>query len=62
MGLDRKRLGEIRQQLQQNLYETLPTERMEGTEFEADELYQNAGEKSQPHLDMALWWGYDLAV
>jgi hypothetical protein len=45
LGLDRKRLGEIRQQLQQNLYETLPTERMEGSEFEADELYQNAGEK-----------------
>lgn len=45
LGLDRKRLGEIRQRLQQNLYETLPTERMEGTEFEADELYQNAGEK-----------------
>ena len=45
LGLDRKRLGEIRQQLQQNVYESLPTERMEGTEFEADELYQNAGEK-----------------
>jgi transposase-like protein len=45
LGLDRKRLGEIRHQLQQNLYETLPTKRMEGTEFEADELYQNAGEK-----------------
>lgn len=45
LGLDRKRLGEIRQRLQHNLYATLPTERMEGTEFEADELYQNAGEK-----------------
>lgn len=45
-SLDRKRLGEIRQHLQQKVYETLPTERMEGTEFEADERYQNAGEKS----------------
>ena len=45
LGIDRKRLGQIRQQLQQNLYDTLPTERLDGREFEADELYQNAGEK-----------------
>lgn len=45
LGLDRKRLGEIRQHLQNNLYETLPTDRLNGTAFEADELYQNAGEK-----------------
>jgi transposase-like protein len=43
--LDRKRLGELRHRLQENLYETLPTEPLTGTEFEADELYQNAGEK-----------------
>jgi transposase-like protein len=45
LGLDRKRLGVIRHQLQNNLYETLPDAVMDGTEFEADELYQNAGEK-----------------
>jgi transposase-like protein len=45
LNLDRKRLGAIRQQLQNNLYETLPADVLEGTEFEADELYQNAGEK-----------------
>jgi transposase-like protein len=45
LNLDRKRLGEIRQQIQTNLYETLPTDILPGTAFEADELYQNAGEK-----------------
>jgi transposase-like protein len=45
LTLDRKRLGELRQQIQTNLYETLPAEVMNGTVFEADELYQNAGEK-----------------
>jgi hypothetical protein len=45
LDIDRKRLGEIRQQLQQNLYDTLPNDRLEGREFEADEVYQNAGEK-----------------
>jgi transposase-like protein len=45
LGLDRKRVGELRQQIQTNLYDTLPTEVMTGTAFEADELYQNAGEK-----------------
>jgi transposase-like protein len=45
LNLDRKRLGAIRQHLQNNLYETLPTDVLEGIEFEADELYQNAGEK-----------------
>lgn len=43
--LDRKRLGELRQQIQTNLYQTLPAELIQGTVFEADELYQNAGEK-----------------
>jgi transposase-like protein len=43
--LDRKRLGELRSQIQTNLYDTLPGELMTGTAFEADELYQNAGEK-----------------
>jgi transposase-like protein len=45
LKLDRKRVGEIRQQLQNHLYETLPTAPLAGTRFEADELYQNAGEK-----------------
>jgi transposase-like protein len=45
LDLDRKRLGELRQQIQTNLYDTLPGELMSGTVFEADELYQNAGEK-----------------
>jgi hypothetical protein len=45
LALDRKRLGELRQQIQTNLYDTLPGEVMSGTAFEADELYQNAGEK-----------------
>ena len=45
LTLDRKRLGELRQQIQTNLYETLPAEVMNGTVFEADELYQNAGGK-----------------
>jgi transposase-like protein len=48
LNLDRKRLGEIRQQIQTNLYETLPTDILSGTAFEADELYQNAGEKKYP--------------
>jgi len=45
LNLDRKRLGELRQQIQTNLYDTLPAELMTGTAFEADQLYQNAGEK-----------------
>jgi hypothetical protein len=53
LDLDRKRLGDLRQQLQLNLYDTLPGELMTGTTFEADELYQNAGGKSMPHPDVA---------
>jgi transposase len=53
LDLDRKRLGELRQQIQTNLYDTLPGELMSGTAFEADELYQNAGKKSTPHRDVA---------
>ena len=43
----------MRQQIQTNLYDTLPGVVMSGTGFEADELYQNAGEKSTPHPDPA---------
>jgi transposase-like protein len=53
LDLDRKRLGELRQQIQTNLYNTLPGELMTGTAFEADELYQNAGRKSTLHPDVA---------
>ena len=45
LEIGRKRVGELRQQIQTNLYDTLPGEVMTGTAFEADELYQNAGEK-----------------
>jgi hypothetical protein len=34
--------------VQMNLNNTAPTELMPGTTFEADELYQNAGEKKHP--------------
>jgi len=39
-----------RQQIQANLNESAPTEMMEGTTFEVDELYQNAGEKRRHAL------------
>lgn len=35
----------LRHRLQQNMADSAPSGTMEGTEFEADELYQNAGEK-----------------
>ena len=45
LGLSRKQLHTLRQRIQGNLNETAPTDVMPGTAFEADELYQNAGEK-----------------
>jgi transposase-like protein len=45
LGLSRKQLHTLRQRIQANLNDTAPTEVMVGTTFEADELYQNAGEK-----------------
>lgn len=45
LGLSRKQLYTLRQRIQANLNETAPTGLMTGTTFEADELYQNAGEK-----------------
>jgi transposase-like protein len=45
LGLARKQLHTLRQRLQANLNETAPTGMMAGTAFEADERYQNAGEK-----------------
>jgi hypothetical protein len=51
LGLSRKQLHTLRQRIQTNIHETTPMAVMVGTAFEADELYQNAGEKSTPHLD-----------
>jgi transposase-like protein len=45
LGLSRKQLYTLRQRIQANLNETAPADVMRGTAFEADELYQNAGEK-----------------
>jgi transposase-like protein len=53
LGVSRKQLHTLRQRLQANLNATAPTDVMTGTAFEADELYQNAGEKSTPHPDPA---------
>src|SRR5688500_6826711 len=53
LGLSRKQLHTLRQRLQTNLNNTASTDVLIGTAFEADELYQNAGEKkhtpSRPH-------------
>jgi transposase-like protein len=53
LGVSRKQLHTLRQRIQANLNTTAPTGVMTGTAFEADELYQNAGEKkhapSRPH-------------
>ena len=45
LGLGRKRVMQLRHAVQNNLYQTLPVQTMTGQDFEADELYQNAGEK-----------------
>jgi transposase-like protein len=45
LRLSRKQLHTLRQRIQTNLNATAPTHTMMGTAFEADELYQNAGEK-----------------
>jgi hypothetical protein len=45
LRLSRKQLHTLRQRVQANINETAPTGLMAGTAFEADELYQNAGEK-----------------
>ena len=53
LGVSRKQLHTLRQRIQANLNATAPTGVMTGSAFEADELYQNAGEKkhtpSRPH-------------
>jgi transposase-like protein len=45
LGLSRKQLHTLRQRIQTNVNVSAPTTVMSGTAFEADELYQNAGEK-----------------
>jgi transposase-like protein len=45
LGVSRKQLHTLRQRIQAHLNATAPTDQMAGTAFEADELYQNAGEK-----------------
>jgi transposase-like protein len=45
LHMSRKQTHTLRQRIHTNLNETAPTELMVGTTFEADELYQNAGEK-----------------
>ena len=40
----RTQLQTLRQRIQANISDTAPTDVMSGTAFEADELYQNAGE------------------
>ena len=47
LGLSRRQMHTLRQRVQGNLYESLPTVPIMDTAFEADELYQNAGEKRQ---------------
>jgi transposase-like protein len=48
LGLSRQQLHTLRPRMQANLNETAPTAVRVGTAFEADELYQNAGEKKHP--------------
>jgi len=45
LGMSRKPLHTWRQRVQTNLHSTAPAEVMTGTTVEADERYQNAGEK-----------------
>jgi transposase-like protein len=48
LGLCYKQAHTLRHRVQANLYEHLPTGLMADSVFEADELYQNAGEKRGP--------------
>jgi hypothetical protein len=52
LSLSRKHMHLIRHRVQRNLLERLPTGVLESeVQFEADELYQNAGGKSDPHTE-----------
>jgi transposase-like protein len=50
LGLSRQQLHTLRQRIQANLNATAPTGVMPGTTFEADELYQHAGEQTHTAL------------
>jgi transposase-like protein len=45
LGLSRKPRQTLRRRIQAHLHATAPTQVLAGTAFEADELYQHAGEK-----------------
>ena len=45
LDISRKQTHTLRGRVQNNLYETLPTDVLDEPALEADELYQNAGEK-----------------
>jgi transposase-like protein len=47
LNIGRRRVHQLRQQLQRNLLSTHPTEPLPDDVLEADELYQNAGEKKR---------------
>jgi len=47
LGIGRVRVNELRQQIQRNLLESRPKEPLPDDVLEADELYQNAGEKKR---------------
>ncbi len=48
LGLCRRQMHTLRQRVQSSLYAAVPTTPMTDPVFEADELYQNAGEKRRP--------------
>jgi transposase-like protein len=48
LQLSRQTVHTRRHQVQANLNDNAPTDRMDGMTFEVDELYQNAGEKRWP--------------
>jgi transposase-like protein len=48
LKLSRKQATTLRQRVQQNLFDQQPRALLSGVVFEADELYQNAGEKKHP--------------
>jgi transposase-like protein len=53
LGLSRQTVHTLRQRVQNNMNEATPCKPLDGTAFEADELYQNAGKKSDRHPDPA---------
>ncbi len=51
LGCSRRRLLDLRHRLQHAAWERLPRERLRDWRVEADEMYQNAGEKGRRHAD-----------